>query len=273
MSFALPTAAGIGLCLPHVREVLERRPPSPGSRSSENYFADGGPAVTTIERIRADYPIAMMASACGSASPTRSIASICAGLRAWPSVSRCLVGTLVLERRGRTPLQRSPAAAVQRGCARSRLRACGRGEDDSSASSWSRTCRATTRSPMRPCPNASSWPRSPRAPAACCWSMSTTSTSTRATTASTRSPPRSPAAGRGRGDSSGGLRCQRTHRHRHSRRGRRAGSVVAVRGRDRALRAGAHARRVDTDIPDLAVLEREAATAQRVLSTHATVAA
>ena len=60
MSLALPIAAGIGLRTPHVREVLERRPAIPWFEiHSENYFADGGPALATIERIRADYPLAM----------------------------------------------------------------------------------------------------------------------------------------------------------------------------------------------------------------------
>jgi uncharacterized protein (UPF0276 family) len=57
---ALPIAAGIGLRSPHVREVLDRRPAVPWFEiHSENYFADGGPVVATLERIRADYPIAM----------------------------------------------------------------------------------------------------------------------------------------------------------------------------------------------------------------------
>ncbi len=59
-SFDLPVAAGIGLRAPHVREVLERKPALPWLEiHSENYFADGGPALSALARIRADYPIAM----------------------------------------------------------------------------------------------------------------------------------------------------------------------------------------------------------------------
>jgi uncharacterized protein (UPF0276 family) len=57
---ALPAAAGIGLRAPHVREVLERRPALPWLEiHSENYFGDGGPALAALSRLRADYPIAM----------------------------------------------------------------------------------------------------------------------------------------------------------------------------------------------------------------------
>ena len=57
---ALPVAAGVGLRAPHIREVVERKPAIPWLEiHSENYFADGGPALATLDRIRADYPIAM----------------------------------------------------------------------------------------------------------------------------------------------------------------------------------------------------------------------
>ena len=60
MSTRLPVAAGIGLRAPHVREVLERRPVVAWFEiHSENYFADGGPVLATLDRIRADYPLAM----------------------------------------------------------------------------------------------------------------------------------------------------------------------------------------------------------------------
>ena len=56
----LPAAAGIGLRAPHVREVLDRKPAVNWFEiHSENYFADGGPALSNLSRIRADYPIAM----------------------------------------------------------------------------------------------------------------------------------------------------------------------------------------------------------------------
>jgi uncharacterized protein (UPF0276 family) len=53
-------AAGIGLRTPHVREVLARRPPVAWFEvHSENYFADGGPALAALDRIRADYPLSL----------------------------------------------------------------------------------------------------------------------------------------------------------------------------------------------------------------------
>jgi uncharacterized protein (UPF0276 family) len=56
----LPVAAGIGLRAPHIREVLERKPAIPWFEiHSENYFADGGPALAALDSIRAGYPIAM----------------------------------------------------------------------------------------------------------------------------------------------------------------------------------------------------------------------
>jgi uncharacterized protein (UPF0276 family) len=56
----LPTAAGIGLRAPHVSHVLTVRPPVPWFEfHSENYFADGGPALAALDRIRVDYPLSM----------------------------------------------------------------------------------------------------------------------------------------------------------------------------------------------------------------------
>jgi uncharacterized protein (UPF0276 family) len=69
---SLPIAAGIGLRAPHVREVLERKPAVPWFEiHSENYFADGGPVLAALDRIRADYPIAMhgVGLSLGSADP------------------------------------------------------------------------------------------------------------------------------------------------------------------------------------------------------------
>jgi hypothetical protein len=60
MSTTLPAHAGIGLRAPHVREVLETRPPvSWFEIHSENYFADGGPVLATLDRIREHYPLAL----------------------------------------------------------------------------------------------------------------------------------------------------------------------------------------------------------------------
>lgn len=60
MTTHLPAAAGIGLRSPHVREVLEHRPSVAWLEvHSENYFADGGPILATLDRIRADYPLSL----------------------------------------------------------------------------------------------------------------------------------------------------------------------------------------------------------------------
>jgi uncharacterized protein (UPF0276 family) len=72
MSSDLPVAAGIGLRAPHVRDVLEHKPAvSWFEVHSENYFADGGPVLAALDRIRADYPIAMhgVGLSLGSADP------------------------------------------------------------------------------------------------------------------------------------------------------------------------------------------------------------
>ena len=69
---SLPAAAGIGLRSPHVREVIERRPPIAWLEvHSENYFADGGPVLATLDRIRADYPLSLhgVGMSLGSADP------------------------------------------------------------------------------------------------------------------------------------------------------------------------------------------------------------
>jgi uncharacterized protein len=60
MEHPLPTAAGVGLRAPHVSQVLAERPPVPWFEiHSENYFADGGPALVALDRIRADYPLSL----------------------------------------------------------------------------------------------------------------------------------------------------------------------------------------------------------------------
>ena len=57
---ALPVAAGIGLRAPHVGYVQAQRPPVAWFEvHSENYFAEGGPAIASLERIRADYPLSL----------------------------------------------------------------------------------------------------------------------------------------------------------------------------------------------------------------------
>ncbi len=60
MSHSLPLAAGIGLRAPHVGEVLAQRPPVAWFEvHSENYFADGGPSLAALDKVRADYPISL----------------------------------------------------------------------------------------------------------------------------------------------------------------------------------------------------------------------
>ena len=57
---ALPVAAGIGLRAPHLRHVQAELPPVAWFEvHSENYFADGGPALAALDRIRADYPLSL----------------------------------------------------------------------------------------------------------------------------------------------------------------------------------------------------------------------
>jgi uncharacterized protein (UPF0276 family) len=52
--------AGVGLRAPHVRQVREERPAVPWLEvHSENYFADGGPALAALTAIRADYPLSL----------------------------------------------------------------------------------------------------------------------------------------------------------------------------------------------------------------------
>jgi uncharacterized protein (UPF0276 family) len=57
---AVPARAGIGLRAPHQHEVLAA-PPAVGwlEVHSENYFADGGPALAHLERARERYPISL----------------------------------------------------------------------------------------------------------------------------------------------------------------------------------------------------------------------
>jgi len=68
----LPLAAGIGLRSPHVAHVQAERPPVAWFEvHSENYFADGGPALAALDRIRADYPLSLhgVGLSLGSADP------------------------------------------------------------------------------------------------------------------------------------------------------------------------------------------------------------
>jgi uncharacterized protein (UPF0276 family) len=60
MSSLLLSGTGIGLRAPHVRQVREERPAVPWLEvHSENYYADGGPALSALMHIRADYPLSL----------------------------------------------------------------------------------------------------------------------------------------------------------------------------------------------------------------------
>jgi uncharacterized protein (UPF0276 family) len=55
-----PARAGIGLRTPHFEALAALRPPlSFVEVHSENYFAEGGPALAWLERFRADYPVSL----------------------------------------------------------------------------------------------------------------------------------------------------------------------------------------------------------------------
>jgi uncharacterized protein len=71
-SSPLPHVAGIGLRAPHVAKVRDERPAVGWFEvHSENYFVDGGPALASLDAIRADYPIALhgVGLSLGSADP------------------------------------------------------------------------------------------------------------------------------------------------------------------------------------------------------------
>jgi uncharacterized protein len=56
----LPLAAGLGLRPPHVAHVLAARPRVAWFEvHSENYFAEGGPALAALEKVRAHYPLSL----------------------------------------------------------------------------------------------------------------------------------------------------------------------------------------------------------------------
>jgi uncharacterized protein len=56
----LPLDAGVGLRAPHVHHVLRHRPAVPWFEvHSENYFADGGSALSALEAVRAAWPVSL----------------------------------------------------------------------------------------------------------------------------------------------------------------------------------------------------------------------
>ncbi len=59
-SAVLPAAAGIGLRAQHVGQVEATRPRVAWLEvHSENYYADGGPALAALDRLRRDYPLSL----------------------------------------------------------------------------------------------------------------------------------------------------------------------------------------------------------------------
>jgi len=51
---------GVGLRAPHIRAMQDERPPIPWLEvHSENYYVEGGPALTALMRLRADYPLSV----------------------------------------------------------------------------------------------------------------------------------------------------------------------------------------------------------------------
>lgn len=57
---APPTRAGVGLRAPHHRDWIERRPDVGWAEAhSENYFAEGGPVLTALLRVREHYPVSL----------------------------------------------------------------------------------------------------------------------------------------------------------------------------------------------------------------------
>lgn len=57
---ALPSGAGIGLRPPHIREILDARPPIPWLEvHSENFFCPGARPRRHLESLRADYPLSL----------------------------------------------------------------------------------------------------------------------------------------------------------------------------------------------------------------------
>ena len=69
---ALRAAAGIGLRSPHIGKVRSERPPIRWLEvHSENFFADGGPALAALDDLRPDYPLSLhgVGMSLGSADP------------------------------------------------------------------------------------------------------------------------------------------------------------------------------------------------------------
>jgi uncharacterized protein (UPF0276 family) len=112
----LATEAGVGLRAPHLQYVLAERPDVAWFEvHSENYYADGGPALKALDRIRADYPLSLHGVGISLGSADRSIARIRKLARLIARTEPAVSGHL---RRGAGGAPSRPAAAsVYRGSA------------------------------------------------------------------------------------------------------------------------------------------------------------
>jgi hypothetical protein len=235
----LPVAAGIGLRSPHLARVQAELPPVAWFEvHSENYFADGGPALFALDRIRVHYPLSLhgVGLSLGSTDPLArahldKLATLIARLEpALVSEHLCWSGW-------RAALQRSPAAAFTHEAMRPRLRAHRRSAglsrreiavenvssyvafDDSTMPEWEFVAEVGSADRLQAAARRQQRLRQRREPRVRCRRVS-----------------RGDAGGRRRGDSSCRIRKRRPMPHRYPRRARRAGSLGAVQRNDRADR-------------------------------------
>jgi uncharacterized protein (UPF0276 family) len=100
---SIHAAAGVGLRAPHVAQVLAEHPRVAWFEvHSENYYAEGGPALAALDRIRRDYPVSLhgVGMSLGSTDPLdQSISQAEAPHRSRRAGAG--LGTSVLERRWR----------------------------------------------------------------------------------------------------------------------------------------------------------------------------
>ena len=273
MNRLLPPSAGLGLRAPHVAFVLAERPSVPWFEvHSENYFADGGPALAALERVRADYPVSLhgVGLSLGSTDPLDAghLAKLARlAERVEPArVSEHLCWSSV-DGRHYNDLLPLPYTQEALGHVCARVSAT---QDFLRREILVENVSSYLTFPESTIPKANSWPQSPRAPAAGCWSTSTTSTSTRATTASMPMPTwprfrppwsrRSISRASTRAVPASSTRMARPWRRKS---GRCTNSALHRYGRVPTLIEW------DTDIPEFAVLQREAATAQSFLEACA----
>ena len=265
MNNTLPAAAGIGLRSPHVREVLDRQFSAVAwfEIHSENYFADGGPVLATLDRIRADYPLAMhgVGLSLGSADPLdlghltklkrladRVQPAVVSEHLCWSGIDGRHFNDLLPLPYTDEALAHVCAGARERdpGLSRPRTRRRERvvllrvsgvtlPEREFVAAVAARTGCGLLIDVNNIYVNARNHGIDPRAYSD------------------------GDSAGRGRRSPSRRIRRQRTHRDRHPRRAGRTRGVAALRRGDRALRAGTDADRMGHRHSRFAVLRREAA--------------